>query len=97
MTRGFQSGIRSMESALSREVPGFQFPVSRSQRLCLWGRIPPDMNPAPALAATRRTATARGGTPGTTPHNVLRALKGHTEQGALVIVRPVGAMCHGLG
>jgi hypothetical protein len=25
---------------------------------------------------------ARGGTPGTTPPNVLRALKGHTEQGA---------------
>jgi hypothetical protein len=25
---------------------------------------------------------ARGGTPGRTPHNVLSALKGHTEQGA---------------
>ncbi len=25
---------------------------------------------------------ARGGTPGTTPHNVLCALKGHTGQGA---------------
>ena len=25
---------------------------------------------------------ARGGTPGTTPHNALRALKGHTERGA---------------
>jgi hypothetical protein len=29
-----------------------------------------------------QTVTARGGTPGTTPHNVLRALKGHTGQGA---------------
>ena len=28
--------------------------------------------------------TARGGTPGTTPHNVLRALKGHTAQGTCV-------------
>jgi hypothetical protein len=29
-----------------------------------------------------QTVTARGGTPGTTPHKVLRALKGHTGQGA---------------
>jgi hypothetical protein len=35
-----------------------------------------------ARAPKGQTVIARGGTPGTTPHNALRALKGHTEQGA---------------
>jgi hypothetical protein len=48
-------------------------------------------------AAKGQQVKARGGTPGTTPRNILCALKGHKEQGAFVTVRPVGAMCHGLG
>ncbi len=37
---------------------------------------------ARALAPKGQPVKARGGTPGTTPHNVLCALKGHTERGA---------------
>ncbi len=35
-----------------------------------------------ARAPKGQTVKARGGTPGTAPHNMLCALKGHTEQGA---------------
>ncbi len=52
----------------SRAVPSCQSPVLSSA--------------ARARAPKGQPVKARGGTPGTTPHNVLRALKGHTKQGA---------------
>ncbi len=66
---------------------------TRKRQLPFVGRVPSRGESKPH-APTGQTVTARGATPGTTPHHILRALKGHTEPVARRHRSPRWGECH---